>query len=534
MSNPVAVADTPAAPAGTNPWVIAPVVALAAFMEVLDTSIANVSLRHIAGTLSAAVDESTWVLTSYTVTNVMIVPVSAWLSVVLGRKNYFLLSIVGFSIASLFCGVAPTLGLLVAFRAVQGLTGGGLQPVSQAILMDAFPPAKRGMAMAVYALAVVFAPAIGPTLGGWITDNFDWRWVFLINLPVGIAVAMLVQLLVHDPEHLVQENAQRRRAGIKLDYIGLSLLVSGAGFLQIVMDRGQQADWFSSDSIIVMTIVAVLSIAAFIIWELTSDDPIVDLGMFRYRNFTIGGILMFVLGAVVLSSITMVPLFVQEVLNYTATQAGMVMTAGGCIMVVAMPLTGALVSKIDGRWIMAVGFVVFGISILYLTNFDLTTTFGRLSWSWIAVQSALGMIFIPINVLAYTKVPPNKTGDVSGLLNMFRNLGAGVGISLATTELARRAQFHQEFLSAQTSNLNPSYHDVLQGTSQALTAVSSGVGEAVQRASAVIYDQILLQANLMAFLDNFWVLGFLAMAMLPLPFLMKKGDAHDLAAAGMH
>lgn len=523
----MAIAEATAAPIdierSVSPWLIAPVVALASFMEVLDISIANVALNHIAGALGASLDESTWVLTSYTVTNVMILPVSAWLSTVLGRRNYFQLSIIGFSLTSLLCGIAPTLGLLVLFRALQGLTGGGLQPVSQAILMDAFPPAMRGVAMAVFGLAVVFAPAIGPTLGGWLTDNFDWRWVFLINVPVGFLVSLLVQAFVKDPEYLVRERAQRRRVGIKLDGIGLSLLVVGVGFLQVVLDRGQDDDWFGSNAIVIMSATSAIAIVSFIIWEWNSDHPIVDLRLLRYRNFAIGCLQLFVLGVVVLSSVTLMPLFVQELLGYPAMQAGYVMTAGGCVMIVTMPFTGWLLSRYDGRWMMAIGFLVCGISTLKLTTLDLTASFAVLAWCWVFAQSSLAFIFIPINVMAYTGVPADKTGDISGLLNMFRNLGASVGISMATTELSRRAQYHQEILSAQTSPLNSAYRSMLQGASHAVASISNGAVETVARANAFIYQEILQQANLMAFLDDFQVIGYCALALVPLAFLMERG-----------
>jgi DHA2 family multidrug resistance protein len=524
MSAAVLTADMPAARKAVSPWLIAPVVALAAFMEVLDTSIANVALSHIAGALGAAVDESTWVLTSYTVTNVMVVPISGWLSSVLGRKNYFTASIVGFSIASLLCGFAPSLGLLVAFRALQGITGGGLQPVSQAILMDAFPPAQRGIAMAVYGLAVVFAPAIGPTLGGWITDNFDWRWVFLVNVPVGMVVCLLVRMLVSDPDYLVQERAQRRRAGISLDYIGLSLLVAGVGFLQVVLDRGQQDDWFSSHAILLMAVVSVVALVAFVIWELNSRDPLVDLRLLKHRNFAIGSMQMFALGLVVLSSVTLVPLFVQELLGYTATDAGLVMTAGGCIMVLAMPATGLLVSRFDARWIMAIGFAVCGLITLYPVNFDLSTSFSTVAWNRVVSQASMALMFISINVLAYEGLPQEKSGNASALINMFRNLGASVGISLATTWLARRAQYHQSVLAEQSSALNPHYQDALHGLTQTL----GGGADAAAHAVGVIYADVLQQANLLAFLDDFWLLGAGSLALIPLAFVLKKSTATGL------
>lgn len=530
MSTAVNLPNLAAPRSAVNPWLIAPIVALAAFMEVLDTSIANVALSHIAGSLAASVDESTWVLTSYTVTNVMILPISGWLSSVLGRKNYFMASIVGFTVSSLLCGLAPSLGLLVMFRALQGLTGGGLQPVSQAILVESFPAKKRGMAFAIYGLAVVFAPAIGPTLGGWITDNFDWRWIFLFKVPLGILVCMLVQKLVHDPDYLVKERAERRSKGINFDYIGLSLLVAGVGFLQVVLDRGQQDDWFGSTSIVVMAAVSVIALVAFVIWQLNSDDPIVDLRLFRYRNFAIGSLQMFTLFLVLLSSIVLVPLFTQELLGYTATDAGLVLTAGGCVMILAMPLTGVLVSKLDARWILAIGLALCGLSTLYAANFDLTTSFSTLAWNRVAFQGAMALTFIPINVIAYAGLPHEKSGAASGLINMFRNLGSSVGVSIATTLLVRRAQYHQEVLSAQANGLNPHYQTALHSLSQTMGALSTDTAQAVLRASGFIYQQIQQQATLLAFLDDFWILGLFALALAPLAFLLKKSDDVSHAA----
>ena len=530
MSTASTYTETLAPRTAVNPWVIAFIVALAAFMEVLDTSIANVALSHIAGSLAASVDESTWVLTSYTVTNVMILPISGWLSSVMGRKNYFLLSIVGFTLSSLLCGLAPSLGLLVMFRALQGLTGGGLQPVSQAILFESFPAAKRGMAVAIYGLAVVFAPAIGPTLGGWITDNFDWRWVFLVNVPVGVFVWAAVQMLVRDPEYLIKERAERRRRGINFDYIGLSLLIAGVGFLQVVLDRGQQDDWFGSSSILVMAAVSAVALVAFVIWQWNSEDPLVDLRLFKHRNFAIGTAQMFTLFVVLLSGIVLMPLFTQELLGYTATDAGMVLTAGGSVMIVMMPLTGKLVNKVDARRVLAVGLALCGLSLLYAANFDLTTTFSTMALNRVAFGVSMALAFIPINVIAYTGLPQEKSGAAAGLINVFRNLGSSVGISVSTTLLARRAQYHQEVLSAQANALNSRYTDALHALSQTMGTVSSDAAQAALKAGGFIYQQIVQQATLLSFLDVFWILGVFALVLAPLAFLLEKGGDTSHAA----
>ncbi len=519
----------PATPKAVSPWLIAPVVAMAAFMEVLDISIANVSLRNIAGSLSASVDESTWVLTSYTITNVIVVPISGWLSSVMGRRRFFLASIGGFAVSSMLCGLAPTLAALVGFRALQGMCGGGLQPASQAILSDAFPPAKRGMAIAMYGLAVVFAPAIGPTLGGWITDHFDWRWVFLINVPVGVVVFALSGALVRDPEYLVQERAARQRQGFRVDYVGFSLLAVGLASMQIVLDRGQQDDWFGSNLISILAVASAVALVAFVIWELKDPDPLVDLQLLRNRNFAIANVQMFALGAVLLSSVVLVPIFVQELLGYTAQDAGLVLTPGGLALVAIMPIMGQLVTRVDLRLLIAFGFALAGVATLSAMNFDVNTPYGAIVVNRIMFSSALAFLFIPINTTAFTHLPPGKSSNASAIINMSRNLGGSIGISLCAAWLQRRSQYHQSVLVQGLNQLNPVYRSNIDQLSHLYSGISNGAAVALARAHSTLYDTVVQQATMLALLDDLKVLAICAFVLAPLAFMLRKQTAAGAA-----
>ncbi|EKF74379.1 EmrB/QacA family drug resistance transporter [Alcanivorax hongdengensis A-11-3] len=511
----------------TNPWLIAPVVAIAAFMEVLDLSIANVALLHIAGSLSATQDEATWVLTSYTVTNAIALPISGWLSNVIGRKRFFMLCIIGFTITSLACGLAPSLGMLIVFRTLQGITGGGLQPSSQAILSDAFPPAKRGMAFALYGIAVVFAPAIGPTLGGWITDHFSWRWVFLINLPVGLILLPLVQALVKDPEHMVEARKARKGQKNRVDYIGFGLLVVGLGALQIVLDRGQQDDWWSSTFILSLAFIAVVGLIAFLVWEWYDKEPIVDVHLFRDRNFAVSNLFMMALGFVLLASTAVLPLYVQELMGYTATQAGLVLTPGGLAIIALMPLVGRLVTKVQTRYLIGFGFLVSGIGVYTMTGFSLQADYNTIMLARLLQASALGFLFIPINTAAYDSLPMEKSSNASAIINLARNIGGSIGISLSTTLLARRTQFHQDRLAENMSPYNPAYQDSVHQIGQA-----TGGGELA--ANGQLYHQLVEQASMLGYLDVFKCMAILFLCMVPLIFLIRRGISGTGGGAGAH
>jgi DHA2 family multidrug resistance protein len=509
-----------------NPWIIALTVTLATFMEVLDTSIANVALPHIAGGLSAGEDEATWVLTSYLVSNAIVLPLSGWLSNLFGRKRFYMTCVAVFTVSSFLCGLAPNLGFLIFLRILQGVGGGGLQPSEQAILADTFPPAKRGMAFALYGFAVVAAPAIGPTLGGWITDNYTWRWIFLINVPVGILSLFLTSRLVEDPPYL----RGRSRAGIKIDYIGFALLVFGLGLLQVVMDKGQRDDWFESNFILVSTIVSIACLIAVVIWELRQKDPIVDFGLLRERNFGTASYMMFMLGLVLFGSTVLLPQLMQTLLGYSAKDAGMAISPGGLVIMALMPLVGYLVSKMDSRLLVAFGLAVTSWALYHMSTFSLNMNFGALAYARIYQAIGIAFLFVPINNIAYAFMPANKSNAVSALINLGRNIGGSVGISLVTTLLARRTQVHQSML---IGNLNPysdHFRHTLQGTTQALMAAGSSPSQAPIQAYAQLYGSVQRQSAMLAYIDCFSFLALLFAALIPFVFVMKRVGPHKGAA----
>src|ERR1700689_2394341 len=442
-----------------NPWIIAITVTLATFMEVLDTSIANVALPHIAGSLSAGQDESTWVLTSYLVSNAIVLPMSGWLSSIVGRKRFYMGCVALFTISSFLCGLAPNLTMLIIFRIMQGAGGGGLQPSEQAILADTFPPAKRGMAFAVYGIAVVTAPAIGPTLGGWITDNFTWRWIFFINIPVGILSLLLTSRLIQDPPYF----KRRKLKETHIDYTGLGFVALGLGTLQVVLDKGQRDDWFDSHFIIWLTVISAASLIFVIFWEWHHKDPIIDLHLFRERTFATANFLMFMLGFALLGSTLLLPLFMQTMLGYTAKRAGLALMPGGFAIMVAMPLVGFLLSRYSPRYLMMFGLSMLSFSLFHMTTFDLSIDFRTVTIARVYQAIGMAFLFVPINTAAYAFLPRDKNNAASGLMNLARNMGGSVGISVVTTLLARRAQFHQVQLSEKLSAANPQFRSMLQG-----------------------------------------------------------------------
>jgi len=528
---PARAVPAPLAAKPATPWIIAPVVALAAFMEVLDISIANVSLQHIAGSLAASQDESTWILTSYLVTNAIVLPVSGWLSSVLGRKRFYMACIAGFGISSLFCGLAPNLGLLILFRAIQGLTGGGLQPSSQAILADNFPPQQRGMAFAFYGIAVVFAPAIGPTLGGWITDNFSWRWVFLINVPISVALFFLIEVMISDPAHLIAERAARRRDGFKIDYLGFGLLVLGLGCLQIVLDRGQEDDWFSSSFITTAAVISAAALLALVLWELRRDDPIVDLKLLKSPSFAVANLLMFMLGFILMGSTALLPLYVQALLGYTATDAGMVLSPGGFALMLLMPVIGKLVSKVDARYLIAFGLLVSALALFGLTRVDLEVDFWTIADLRIVQALGLGFLFIPISTIAYVNIPPEKNNNASALINLARNLGGSIGIAALVTVLAQRAQYHQNMLVEHVGPYATAYHNMAASLQTRMTSHGGSAADALHKAQAIIANMVQQQAQLLSYLDDFLILAVIFAALVPVVFLMKKPSLHGGAPA---
>jgi len=515
-------------PDGTiNPWVIAVTVTLATFMEVLDTSIANVALPHIAGNLSAGADESTWVLTSYLVSNAIVLPLSGWFSGLIGRKRFYMSCVALFTVSSFLCGLAPSLGVLVLFRILQGVGGGGLQPSEQAILNDTFPLEKRGMAFAVYGLAVVVAPTIGPWLGGWITDNFSWRWIFYINVPVGIISLLLTNFLVSDPPYMKRANA---KAGFRIDYIGIGLISLGLGSMQIILDKGQREDWLSSNFIRVFFAMMVFGLIAGIIWELREKEPVVDLRMLKERNFAIATVTMFFLGFVLYSTTVLIPQLLQELLGYTAQLAGMALSPGGAVIMCMMPVVGILVSKVDTRILIAFGCTVCALALFVMAGWNLGLDYRHAVTARMLQSFGLAFLFIPINVSAFAYVPKEKTNMGTGIINLARNIGASVGIATVTTMLDRRAQVHQQRLTDHVNNFSAAYHNTFSGTQIKLVAAGSTMAHAGAQANAMIYGTIQRQAVMLAFLDNFKMLGVIFFLVLPILVLMKKPKTHGGAA----
>ncbi len=501
-----------------NPWIIALVVTMATFMEVLDTSVANVSLPHIAGNLSAGQDESTWVLTSYLVSNAVVLPLSGWISERVGRKRFYMSCVGLFTISSLLCGLAPSLGWLVFFRVLQGAGGGGLQPSEQAILADTFPPAKRGMAFAVYGMAVVAAPALGPTLGGWITDNFTWRWIFFINVPVGILSLILTSRLISDPPYL----KNKKRTGAKIDYIGFGLIAVGLGFLQVVLDKGQRADWFEADYIRVFTFIFVTALILAVIWELRVKDPIVELRLLKDRTFFMGCFMLFMVGFVLYSTTVLLPQYAQDLMGYTAEEAGMLISPGGVTIMLLMPLVGYLVTHYDARKIIAFGFLMVGLATLNMMRFNLGVDFRTMMWARVFQAGSVAFLFVPINTIAFAYLPREKSNAGSGLINLARNIGGSVGISMVTTTLARRAQFHQSVLVAHLSPYDAHFMNTVRALTRGFAASGAGTVMATKQAYAAIGGMVAQQSAMLAYLDNFWLLGLSALALVPLTFLMKK------------
>jgi len=502
-----------------NPWVIAGVVMLATFMEVLDTSVANVALPHIAGSLSSTTDEATWVLTAYLVANAIVLPLSGWFSSLFGRKRFYMTCVLLFTVSSAMCGLAPSLGTLILCRVLQGLGGGALQPVSQAILRETFPREKQGMAMAVYGMGVVLAPVVGPTLGGWITDNYTWRWIFLINIPVGICSLLFTSLLIFDPPYLIRKSL---KDGLRIDYIGLGLLATGLGALEITMDEGQRNDWFSSIGIMASTVIAVVALISVVFWELRQKDPVVELHLLKDRNFAISTVIMFMLGFVLYGSTMALPLFLQTLLGYTAMQSGMALSPGGLAIMVMMPIVGFLLSRFEARWLVIFGLLVSSLGLFQMTHFSLDVDFHHAVEARIVQSLGLAFLFVPINTMAFYFVDKTKTSYATGLINLARNIGGSTGIALSTTLIARRQQFHQTRLVENLTPLNGTYQSTLEAMKQMLISKGADAVHAAAQAQQMVYNMVQRQAMLLSFLENFQFLTYLFLAVIPLMFLMKK------------
>jgi DHA2 family multidrug resistance protein len=508
-----------------NPWLVAMTVTLATFMEVLDTSIANIALPHIAGTFGASTDESTWVLTSYLVSNGIILPISAWLATRFGRKRFYMTCVALFAASSFLCGLAPSLGLLVFFRVLQGVGGGGLQPSEQAILSDTFPPAQRGMAFAMYGMAVVVAPAIGPALGGWITDNYSWRWIFYINVPISILSLFLTNRVVEDPPYLREE--QQKRKGVKIDYIGLGVVALGIGCLQMVMDKGQELDWFGSRLITVGLIASISLLVFWVWWEWRHPHPVVELRMLERRNVATAMFFMTILGVVLFGTTVLLPEFTQNLLGYPAVLAGEALAGGGLVMMVMMPLSGTLTGKMDPRILMSFGFGATALGLYYMaTHLTLGMDFHTVFMLRVYQVVGLAFIFIPNNVLCYQGVPREKNNQISSMINFVRNIGGSIGIAVISTLVTRDTQRRQSYMSAHMQPGNPRFQQMLDGMTATLHSQGVGTFEATRQAYARMQLLVEQQAAALAFADVVSGLAIVVACLIPMAFLMKKPKAH--------
>jgi DHA2 family multidrug resistance protein len=518
-----------------NPWFIAVTVSMATFMEVMDTSIANVSLGHIAGNLGAGSDEATWVLTSYLVANAIILPISGWLASVLGRKRFYMSCVALFTISSILCGLAPSLNWLLFFRVIQGIGGGGLAPSEQSILADTFAPAQRGMAFAIYGLAVVFAPAIGPTLGGWITDNYSWRWIFFINIPVGIVSLLLSYRLVHDSPQAKFEKAEVWKNGLSIDYIGFGLVALGLGCLQVFLDKGQEDDWFGSTFICWFAGLAIFGIVAAIIWELgVAHKPIVDLRLLARPSFFFSNMLMFCVGFVLNSTTVMIPQFVQQILGYNATNAGLILMGGGFVLMVMMPIVGNLIRVVQPKYLMFVGLLITSMAMFHLTGFNTEVSFNHLAMARIFQCIGLPLFFVPLNTIAYSDLPPGKSNNASALMNLMRNLGGGVGISVAITLLERRTQMHTNRLASHTSMFDPMFRDRLASMTHLFISRGYGPNEAHTQALMMLYRTVEQQAAMNSYLDVFKVMAVGCLSVVGLVLFLRKINHGTKAPDGAH
>ncbi|HEX3429604.1 MAG TPA: DHA2 family efflux MFS transporter permease subunit [Rhizomicrobium sp.] len=514
-----------------NPWSIVGVISIATFMVVLDSSIANVALAHIAGSLSASYDQATWVVTSFLVANAVIIPVSGWIADVIGRKRYYMISVALFTVASFVCGISSSLGMLVVARIVQGIGGGGLTPVEQSMLVDTFPPEKRGAAFAAYGIVVIVGPIFGPTLGGWITDNLSWGWVFLINVPIGILSLILVSMFVDEPEALRRRSREIRAGRLKIDFIGFVLVALALGALEVTLDRGQRNDWFSSPVICITTALAAISFLILIPWELSRDDPIVRIRMYFRRNFGIANLFMLLMGVIVFGTTQFIPQFLQEVMGYTATDAGLALTLGGLATLLVMPVSGILTGRVDPRILIGIAFVLQAIAMWNLSHFNTQITFQDAAVARLIQSVGLPFLFVPVSNAAYIGLRPDESNQASALLNVSRNLGGTFGISLVQTMLAQRAQVHQAQYVETLNPLNPNYVHGIAHITQTLIAHGAAQAEAAKMASALLYRQLLQQAAMLSYIDVFHTLMIIVLCALPLVFLMQGPGKQKPGAA---
>ncbi|GAB6111532.1 DHA2 family efflux MFS transporter permease subunit [Desulfomicrobium salsuginis] len=506
----------------TGKWLVTLSVMIPTLLEILDTSIANVALGHIQGSLSAGQDEVTWVLTSYLVANAVVIPMSGWLSRVMGRKNYLMASVTVFTVASMLCGLARSLEALVFFRIVQGLGGGGLQPMSQAILLETFPPRQRGLAMAIFAMGAVLGPILGPLLGGYITDNYSWIWIFYINVPLGIVALMMCWAFIFDPPYL-----QRRESGETVDFMGLALLSVGLGCLQVVLDKGQGDDWFASNHIVVMSVVAAVCLITLVWWELRHPNPIVDLRIFRQRNFAAGNVVMFFGFFAFFGSIVLLPMFLQNLMGYTSYLAGLVLGPSGAIMLVLLPFVGKMTERIDARFLLCFGLTVSGLSLVFMSHFTLQIDIGTAILGRNIQAIGIAFFFVPLSFLTMSSLSRASMNNASALFSLLRNLGGSFGTAFVTTLLARRAQIHQSHLVEHLTPYDPAF-------TQARDALQHYMGLDPIEAAGLIYRSMQQQAGYMAYVDVFHVQAMLFFGLAVFMWILRRPDHGGHMPEGVH
>jgi DHA2 family multidrug resistance protein len=500
-----------------NKWLITIAVMAGTFMEIIDTTVVNVALPHMAGSLSAGVDEATWVLTAYLVSNAVVLPITGWLSSLFGRKRFLMICLSLFTITSMLCGSAPNLGSLIVFRIFQGIGGGALQPISQAILLESFPVQERGMAMAVWGIGVIFAPIVGPLLGGWITDNLTWRWAFYINLPIGIFSLIMTALFIFDPAYIKEQKAG------SIDYVGLGFLVVGLGALQVVLDKGEREDWFSSNFIVILTIASITALILLIYWELKTRHPVVDLRLFKERNYAAGVTIFFFFGFVLYGSIMLLPLYLQTIMGYDATLAGWALAFGGVGSLMVLPIVGRLTQVIDGRWLVGIGLFINAVAVYMMSNYNTQVDFFA-AWFPRFIQGlGLGTTFVSLTTLTMSRISQEKMGNATGIFNLMRNLGGSFGIATATTLLARRSQLHQSRLVEHLTPLNLPFQVWQHRISEALPGLPPNWQWWQHKEPlGALYMEVHRQAQMLSFCDDYWFFTIVFLALLPLVFLMRR------------
>jgi MFS transporter, DHA2 family, multidrug resistance protein len=509
-----------------NAWLITVAVMAGTFMVVLDTTVVNVSLPHIAGSLSATIDESTWALTSYLAANAVVLPITGWLANFFGRRRLLLAAVTTFTAASFLCGLAPSLPVLIFFRIVQGATGGVMQPLSQSIMLEAFPPHERGQAMAVWGMGIVAAPIFGPVLGGWLTDSYSWRWIFYINIPVGVLSVVLMRAFIHDPPYI-------RRGSARVDGWGIGLLAVGVGALQIALDKGQEDDWFSSRLITVLLVVAAVGLVAFVARELIIRDPVVDLRVFRLRTYAAGVLLISLMGFVMYGALVMGPELFQTLLGYSPLRAGLVMSPRGIGTVLVMPLVGVLIARTDPRGLLAAGLLIGAGSLFWFSHLDLEAGFANIVWMQLLQGIGFGLLFVPLTTVTMDPIPKERMGNATSLFNLLRNIGGGFGIATVETILARAQQVHTNVLGAHVDAYSPQSRAMLGGLAGRMAAAGADATTAANRALGEVFGLVERHAKMLSFVDTYRFLGLIFLVITPLVLLMKRPAASPRPGAAV-